>query len=357
MKAKYFWPGWRKSVEIWCKTCPECVKRKSQIPTQRAKLHGLIPGFPFQRIASDVTGPFPITARGNRYILVVQDYYTKWVEAYAIPNQEAKTVAQKLVDEFICRFGVPFSLHTDQGRNFEAKIFQEMCMELGIEKTRTSPYHPMSDGLVEHFNRTLGSMLSQYVEDSQADWDIHLPKLMMAFRCGEQESTGFSPNFLVFGRETSLPVELLAGVPCQEESDIPTFVKNALRSFTEAFSLVNSKLQESHYKQKLHYDKRSTNRDLKVGDQVWLFNNRTKKGRCRKLVRPWVGPCTIIKQINPVVFRVSRTCNGHQERKVVHMNHLKKIEHVREVNNPQRPPQVLSTTPVASDSSMIEGEI
>ena len=98
----------------------------------------------------------------------------KWVEAYAIPNQEAVTVATKLVDEFFCRFSVPEQLHSDQGRQFESGVLQEVCRLLKIYKSRTTPYHPQSDGLVERFNRTLISMLATTVHDNPIDWESHL---------------------------------------------------------------------------------------------------------------------------------------------------------------------------------------
>ena len=109
----------------------------------------------------DIVGPFPKSANGNKYILVVSDYFTRWAEAFPIPNQEALTVARVFVNEYVCRYGVPVQLHTDEGRNFESKIVEEMCKILEIDKTRTSPYHPQSDGIVERFNRTLEAMLAK----------------------------------------------------------------------------------------------------------------------------------------------------------------------------------------------------
>ena len=98
-----------------------------------------------QLVAVDIMGPLPRTSAGNRYILVAGDYFTRWMEAYTIPNQEAVTVAEKLVDNFFCRFSTPEQLHSDQGRQFEAEI----CKLLHIDKSRTTPYHPQSDGLIE----------------------------------------------------------------------------------------------------------------------------------------------------------------------------------------------------------------
>ena len=113
-----------------------------------------------QIIAVDILGPLPKTGNGNCYVLVATDYYTRWVEAYAIPDQGASTVAQKLVNELFCRFLPPEQLHSDQGRQFESELVAEVCKLLKICKTRTTPYHPQGDGLVERFNRTLLDMLA-----------------------------------------------------------------------------------------------------------------------------------------------------------------------------------------------------
>ena len=88
------------------------------------------------------------TYNGNRYILVISDYFSRWVEAFGMPDQEASTVPDCLVQGFVSRFGVPSQIHSDQGAQFQSNLFQALCRILGIEKTRTTPYHPQSDGLI-----------------------------------------------------------------------------------------------------------------------------------------------------------------------------------------------------------------
>ena len=129
------------------------------------------------------------------------------------PDHCAMTVADKIVTEFICRFGVPSQIHSDQGREFESDLFKAICEKLGIEKTRTAPYRPQSDGLVERFNRTLVQMLSSFVNEHKNDWDDHLPYVMMAYRATMHESTKCSPNLLMLGRETTCPLDLFVGEP------------------------------------------------------------------------------------------------------------------------------------------------
>ncbi|CAI5653079.1 unnamed protein product [Oreochromis niloticus] len=156
---------------------------------------------------------------GNRYVLVAMDYFTKWPEAYVVPDQSATTTAEKLVEEMFTRFGVPAELHSDQGRNFELKVFGEICRRLGVEKTRTTPLHPQSDGLVERFNRTLATQLAILTSRHQRDWDRHLPLVLWSYRTAVQESSQCTPAALMFGRELRTPVDLVFGSPPQPEID------------------------------------------------------------------------------------------------------------------------------------------
>ena len=113
--------------------------RRAKAALRQYEMGGLM-----ERIAMDVVGPFP---ESHRVALVVADYFTKWAEVFPLPNQEASTIAEKLVEEVVCRFGLPWELHTDQGQNFESNLVKEVCQLLGITKIRTTPYNPKSDGV------------------------------------------------------------------------------------------------------------------------------------------------------------------------------------------------------------------
>ena len=160
-----------------------------------------------------------MTENGNKYILVISDFFTKWTESFAMLNMEARTCAKILVNEVVSRFGVPNKIHSDQGRQFESNLFAEMCELLQIEKTRTTPYHPQSDGMVERFNRTLCAMLSTLVDDNQGNWDTLLPYVMIAYRSTEHETTGMTPNILMLGRETTTPLDICFEMPPSIKSE------------------------------------------------------------------------------------------------------------------------------------------
>ncbi|VDI05326.1 Hypothetical predicted protein [Mytilus galloprovincialis] len=145
IRQSYYWPGLQADVRAYVAGCDKCAMRKTPTKKKRAPMAIVETSSPMERLATDILGELPETENGNRYILVVSDYYTKWTESFPMPNMEASTVVKIIVEEVIARFGVPSWIHSDQGRQYESRLFQEVCKVLDIKKTRTTPYHPQSD--------------------------------------------------------------------------------------------------------------------------------------------------------------------------------------------------------------------
>ena len=181
LRRRLYWVGYKSDILDWCRKCIPCQKRKPPAKTIRAPMKQYQVGEPMERIAIDILGPLPESHAGNKYIMITTDYFTRWTEAFPLPNQEALTIAKVLVNDFISRFGLPRQIHTDQGTQFESRLFQNLCSLLGIDKTRTTALHPQSDGMVERFNKTLEDMISKYITVDQRNWDASLQLLMMAY--------------------------------------------------------------------------------------------------------------------------------------------------------------------------------
>ena len=176
---RVYWPGLRRDVKTYITSCTICLARKSPCP-RRAPMGHVEVGHRWERVAMDLLDMSVTTTRGNRYVLAMVDCFSRWTEACPLPDKTAHSVADAFFSQVVCRFGMPSVIHSDQGREFENKIMQELCILCGSHKTRTTPYHPESDGMVERFNRTLPMMLAMFAGKNRDDWDDVLPAVMMA---------------------------------------------------------------------------------------------------------------------------------------------------------------------------------
>ncbi|CAI5690288.1 unnamed protein product [Oreochromis niloticus] len=246
-------------------------------------------------------------APGNRYVLVAMDYFTKWPEAYVVPDQSAMTTAERLVEEMFAHFGVPAELHSDQGRNFESKVFGEICRRLGVEKTRTTTLHPQSDGLVECFNRTLVTQLAILTSCHQWDWDRHLPLVLWSYWTAVQKSSQCTPATLMFGWELQTPVDLVFGCPTEPEIDGGPEM-DYYRRLRERLQVVHDYTRQAQasagVRQKRAYDTRCQGGAFMPGNKVWVYCPVRKRGVSPKLCSHWQGPAEVVERLTEVVYRI-----------------------------------------------------
>lgn len=323
IRQRYYWPGLQRDIHQYIAGCDTCTKRKNPIPKRRAPMEITTSGVPMERIATDILCELPETDRGNRHILVVLDYFTKWTEAFALPDMEAETIARTIMEQVIVRFGVPSIIHSDQGRQYESKLFTEMCKLLGITKTRTTPYHPKSDGMVERFNRTLLSMLSAYVRDNQRDWDLCLHYVLMAYRSTMHDTTNFSPNMLMLGREVTTPLDLMYEMPT-EIKEIPAhqWVWIFRERLEKAHAIVRDYVKGEMLRQKKYHDVKVSWSSFKPGDMVYVYFPVRKSGCSPKLTSFWRGPYKVENKLSDVLYTVA--CGFREKSTVIHCDRMRK---------------------------------
>lgn len=325
VRERYFWYALRKDVENWCKLCDICNSRRNSLRKSKAPLQTYNVGAPNERIAIDFMGPFVKTNKGNKYLMVVGDLFSKWTECFSIPNLEATTVADILVNQYISRWGCPLICHTDQGKTFESKLFVEMCRLLGIEKTRSSICHPQGNGFIERQNSTIIKMLNPYVSKNQKDWDEHVDLVMLAYRSSVQASTGFTPTMLHIGREVRLPVDIVFGTPelldSETEKDKTSYTINLEKKLLKVHEIVRQNMEIASQSMKVNYNVNVKYNIFKEGDLVWYYCPVRKKGLSPKFQKPWIGPCKVVNKVNDVLYRIK--ISSRQQSKVVHHNKLK----------------------------------
>ena len=325
LQRQYYWPGMGAEVQLWIAECEKCNQRKTPCPSRKAPMQSIEVGQPMELWAMDVLGPLPMTARGNQYILVMSDHFTKWVEAVPMPYQRAETVAKAFVDEVVTRHGVPTKLLTDQGRNFEANLMKQVLSLLGVQKLRTSPYHPQTDGQVERMNRTLKGILMAYVNRDHNNWDDHLPLALFAYRSSVHSSSGVSPFKAIYGREAITPLVLMHPQIGVKEQGISNYCDELEKTLKEVHCNMKTNLNVAQGKQKKGYDERNDVdhcTELKKGDRVWLNNKAVPKGLSRKFHLPWAGPYVVLGRFGRVNYHI-KPVSGNGKAKVVHRNRLK----------------------------------
>uniref|UniRef100_A0A8C5MDJ1 Gypsy retrotransposon integrase-like protein 1 n=1 Tax=Leptobrachium leishanense TaxID=445787 RepID=A0A8C5MDJ1_9ANUR len=216
VRDRFYWPCMRSEVESYSHLCLRCIQRKT-LPTRTAPMSHLQSQGPMDLVCIDFLCLEP-DASGQGNILLVTDHFTRYAQAFSTKDQRAPTVVKVLMEKFFVHYGLPRRIHSDQGRDFESRLVGQLLELLGIQKTRTTPYHPQGDVQPERFNRTLLNMLGTLSNREKQNWSRHIATLVHAYNSTENDATGYSPYRLMFGRAARLPVDLAFGLSLDQTS-------------------------------------------------------------------------------------------------------------------------------------------
>jgi hypothetical protein len=237
VKRSFVFKGMKKEVAKFVKHCVQCQQFKPTIVPKREPV-----SYPtserFSTLHIDLVGPLPTSGKGNSYLFTMIDRYTRWVEAVPLSSITTEACAQALLGTWVSRFGIPDVLVSDQGRQFESHLFSKIMQYCGIEKHRTTPYHPQANAMVERCHRTLKDSL-RCLGNRFADWEESLPSALLAMRVAVNKE-GNSPALLVYGEHLSIPSSICIA-PCSQE-----YSQNALiRKLQSNAALVKSYLTDT----------------------------------------------------------------------------------------------------------------
>lgn len=328
VRESFYWGSMFRDVTNWCRSCEKCQGRNRPSTQPKAPLQSMpIPSGPWQDIALDFLGPLTESDRGNQHILVITDRLSKYAINVALPDQMASTTADALFWQVFCTHSFPVSIHSDQGKNFESQLFQSMCDMSGMEKTRTSTYHPQCNGTTERYNQTMVTMLSKYVEQqTQSDWDVYLPLVAFSYNSTVHSVTGCKPFELHFGRAPRVRLQMFASTPV----DVPVKtrrgreVRDWLKELQSKVKLVTEQAQtrvdQAQEKQKQQYGEDRCYTPFKKGDLVRCREYGCRRGLKPKLIQErWSGPWRVQQTRGAVNYRIVRG----KRRLLVHHNRLK----------------------------------
>ena len=256
--------------------------------------------FPFEIIQADIAGEFVKSNAGNKWLLIVVDHFTKWIDAHAMKDATAETVARCLI-KTILKYGIPDQILTDQRTNFQSEMLQHVYDILDIYKTRTTPYHPEADGGSEIAIKSFKKMITCYLNENQdqKDWDEKLDFFVYAHNTASHSTTGFSPFELLMGRQQKLPQDLFDdSIQIEIPDNNHEFVAKLKENFNNVYKLVNDNRDYKMEKAKFRHDRSVVGCNFRKNDKVWLLIKKRKKGITSSIAKKFEGPYTVLNVLN-----------------------------------------------------------
>ena len=359
VRSRFYFPRMSSFISDYIAACDRCIRRKS--PEQRAPMVKLESSRPLDLLCIDFLSLE--TCKGQySNILVMTDHFTRYSQAIATKDQKASTTAKALISSFVNHYGMPTQLHSDQGANFESKTIQQLCEIMGIKKTHTTSYHAQGNAQAERFNKTLLNMLACLTEEEKTRWKDHLPYVVHAYNCTKNDSTGYSPFQLMFGRKPRLPVDVIRGLDDHDaDTDYKEYVQGVKDSLASAYEKASKYSREQHLKNKRLYDRKARATALEVGDRVLVRRVAFKEGGPHKLADKWddgVYEVTGIPEGKLHVYDVRLEDSTKGKVRRLHRNLLLPLGHI-EPHSIQRPiprPRTSKATPNVQPVESIDSE-
>ncbi len=312
---QYWWPGLTSQVIKLVRNCEVCQRTKS-VHEKAQPLQSLpLCTQPNQRCHIDLFGPLRISGGGKKYIMVMTDAFTKLVQLEAIENKEAVTVARAFFERWICHYSAPQYVVTDQGKEFCNMVLDLVCELWGIDKKRTSPFHPQSNSSAESYNRSIVKyMRAVLTNDTTTDWELYLAPMMLSYNVHVHKATLESPFFLTFLHDPKLPH---FDIQNPRKLYMDNYAAEAFNLAQAAHIRVAHNLGEQKRRQEKYFDKSTKERSYDSGDKVIVHFPNVPVGVNQKFYTKW-RLFTVDRMVGPV--NVSLKASNRSKRILVHIN-------------------------------------
>jgi len=315
LKRRFYWPRMEETVNLVVNSCEACSREKNKCSRDKAPLSGTITGQPFERVAIDLTGPFNMTAHGNKYTLGIIDHFSKFCSLIPIKDTSAKTVAQALLDHWISFFGAPIEIISDNGTSFKNLLKSHLCKMMGIKEVFSPPYYPQANGLVERLFGTSKAMMKLVARDHKCDWDESLSMVNLALRNSVNKATGYTPFEILFAKRARLPVDWqFPEMLSMEDTNVSDYILSIRSLLRQIENNVRKNLAIELKRQADYYNKNTLERKLDVGDQVLVRETRNGEHEtCKKY--KFHGPFVIQKKLGEWTYELLDVDSGHTFRR------------------------------------------
>ena len=279
--ARYFWPSMNQDVGKWAKNCIPCQKSKVHRHTKSPIGKFDLPTCRFEHIHLDLVGPLP-PSNGNIYLMTIVDRFSRWPEAFPIPDMTAETVAKVFVSNYVARFGIPLRITSDQGTQFLSHLFRELSNLIGSHNINTTTYNPKANGLVERFHRTLKASLK--ARENTVHWSQEIPLVLLGIRTAVKEDLKCSPAEMIYGQALKIPGELFikSSSPAPADNDTSDFVIKLRKNMQNVLPTDSRDSNSSIFIPK----------DLETASHAFIRIDRVRPS----LSQPYEGPYKIIRR-------------------------------------------------------------
>lgn len=297
-----WWPEIRKNVWQHVKECVVCQQYKPSNIKPLGFLQSTEVKEPGYMLGVDLMGPFPKSKKGNIFLLVVVDYFTKWIELFPLRDSKTPRICQILKDEIFNRWGVPKYLLSDRGPQFLSQLLIDLCRSWGVTQKLTTSYHPQTN-LTERVNRTLKTMMASYVGENHKEWDMWLAEFRFAINNAKHETTNRTPAELTLGRPLKGPLERLIHYSPDPSQSSYSIIERQHQLAEE----VKQSVRKAQLRQARYYNAHRRDAQFQVGDLVWVRAHPVSKALehfSSKLAPRWSGPARVKTKLGPVNYKV-----------------------------------------------------
>jgi len=306
ISSRFYWNFMPIQVKNYIQSCHKCQTYNYGLEYNRAPLKPIIVTRPWQLVGVDYMGPFKRTNNGNVYIIILIDHFTKFVVGQATITFDAETTAKVLFNEIICKLAMVEMILSDQGVNFEARLFKQLCILIQAEKMRTTAYNPSCNGITERMNKNVKPYLAKFVDQSHDNWDIFLPMAISAYNNSYHSTIRMTPYEALFGRPSVKVSDIILNSQLPGDTkvkDVAEFTLALRKAALNVNRIIEENTRIAQIKQKEQYDKfvRDT-RTFKIGDLVKIRNSKHKKDATAAFEPKFIGPYKIVKLLGDLDF-------------------------------------------------------
>ena len=330
IKSRYYWQGMRRDATRYVNACLKCQKRKSVRNMQAGLIDAVQAQYPWETIGIDLVGKCIVSGRGNSWILTVVDHFTRYPIMIALPDRKTETIARALFEKVFCVYGAPKKILSDRGKELIAESLETIYDKWGIKLATTGGYNPQANGACERFHRWLHAAMTCVYDRKTLDWDSYLEPLAFAYRTSVNDSTGYSPFYLMHGRDAMLPLDAMLNLKTQDSLE-GDYVEELSKKIKKAFDVTRQQ-QYAAYVENYERIQNRQKQDYTKGDLVLVYKKSEKESRLEiagvkkslpsKWKYRWVGPGIFEKEISNTEAKVCL-----KEKSIfVNYNRLKKFK-------------------------------